>query len=101
MLWYTPGIWNGIVSLSFALSCVRVPFYDEIRSIFHVYNTKGLQHNFFYMGKDVRFAELTEQLANTRAGSEDNDSSRYLPFLIPTVTSSDYQARETWTPSAS
>lgn len=73
-------LWQSDKTWMFILPLFLLPFYNEIRSVLHLYYMRCLSHNFFAEGKDRPFSDLA-----TKSGA-------YCPFLLVTGTSSDYQS---------
>lgn len=69
--------YEKFVVIALGLATVLVPFYEDIRSLMHLYYQRCLRQNFFADGRDVNIRDLTK--------------NPYCPFLLLTGTSNDFQ----------
>jgi len=68
--------WEHFVEICFLCSLVVVPFYNDLRRIFHWYYVRSLRRSWLHEGKDMSFKALAKH--------------PYCPLLIFTGTVSDY-----------
>ncbi|CAE8709444.1 unnamed protein product, partial [Polarella glacialis] len=74
---FSAQIWNDFVRFSLFAGIFLVPFYNELRRLWHWYYLRSLQMNFFCRGEDLPMGRLLEA---TRG-----------PLLILTGTVSDFK----------
>jgi len=76
---FNTRIWPRAVVCCLGVTFLLLPFFENIRSLFHLYYQRCLRMSFFARGKDQGFTKL--------AGRR----GMYCPFLLLTATCSDFQ----------